>query len=90
MPFGLKRTAGISGHYSSAWAIALQLGAEACGSWWKHAEDMEGSGRHVEDKEGIRRGAGGAGEVQEVWKAMGKCGRGGKAWEVMVCYTMQR
>jgi len=44
MPFGLKRTVGISGHYSEAWAIALQLRVEACRSWWKHVKDVEDSG----------------------------------------------
>jgi len=39
MPFGLKQTAGISGHYSEAWAISPRLGAEVCGSQ-KHAEDV--------------------------------------------------
>ena len=29
----------------------------------------------------------GAGGPEEVWKAMGKCGRGGKAREIMVHYT---
>jgi len=40
----------------------------------------------VEDREGVRRGAGGAGDPEEVRKAVGKCGRGGKTWEVMVRY----
>jgi len=40
MPFGPKQTTGILGHYSRTWTIALQLGAEACGSWWKPVEDM--------------------------------------------------
>ena len=31
MPFGLKQTVGILGHYSEAWAIASRLRAEACG-----------------------------------------------------------
>jgi len=104
MPFGPKRTAGISGHYSEAWAIAPQLGAEACGSRWKHAQDAQDSeselgvsgsqwklwklsgsgGRHVGDREGVGRGAGGP---EEVRKAMEKCRRGGKAQEVTVHYS---
>jgi len=41
MPFGLKWTTGILGHYSEAWAIAPWLGAEVCGSWWKPVEAVE-------------------------------------------------
>jgi len=41
MPFELKQTTGILGHYSEAWAIAPQLRVEACGSQWKPVEAME-------------------------------------------------
>jgi len=82
MPFGPKRTAGISGHYSEAWAIALQLRAEACGSWWKHTEVVEGSGSRgsrgsrqeaVGDMWEIGKGSEG---VREVRERCGRCGRG--------------
>ena len=85
MPFGPKRTAGISGHCSEAWAIAPRLGAEACGSWWKPVEAVEASGSRgrrwgvveVIGKRvgGVGRGAGGLGEVREVQK------RSGRSWE---------
>ena len=75
MPFGPKRTAGISGHYSEAWAIAPQLGAEVCGSWWKPVEAVEVIGKQVGDREGVGRGAEGVGEVREVRK------RSGRSWE---------
>jgi len=35
----------------------------------------EAGGRHVGDREGVRRGPGGAGEVRVVWK------RSGRPWE---------
>ena len=54
------------------------------GSQWKLWKSSGSSGRHVGDREGVGRGAGGP---EEVWKAMGKCGRGGKAQEVMVRYS---
>jgi len=88
MPFGLKRTTGISGHYSEAWAIAPRLGVEACMSQWKLVEDVEdvgkhwkmsgSSGRQVEDRKGVGRGVGG---LEEVWKAVGECRRDRKAQE---------
>jgi len=54
------------------------------GSCWEAVEDV---GKRVEDREGVGRGAGGAGEVREVQKAVGKCGRGGKAQGVTVRYS---
>ena len=57
---------------------------EASGSSGSRREAVEDVGKRVEDREGVRRGAGGAGEVR---KAVGKCGRGGKAREVMVHYS---
>ena len=51
---------GISGHYPEAWAIALQLGVEACRSWWKPVEAMEvigkpwkSSGSHGSHREAV-------------------------------------
>ena len=92
MPFGPKWTAGISGHYSEAWAIALRIGAEDAEA---NQELVEASGSHGSCQEaGGRQGRGrkGCGRVgrgpEEVRKAMGKFGRGGKAREVMVHYTL--
>jgi len=72
MPFGPKRTAGISGHYSEAWTIALRLGAEACGSRWKpveaNREPVEASGscgRHREAVEDMRETGKGLEGVRE-------------------------
>ena len=56
----------------------------AGGSQWKLWKSLESSGRHVGDREGVGRGLGG---LEEVWKAMGKCRRGGKAREVTVHYS---
>ena len=105
MPFGLKRTAGILGHYSEAWAIALRLGAEACGSRWKHAEDVEDSESEpgaggsqwkpwkllgtVEDMWEREGVRKGAGGPEEVWKVVGKCRRDGKAQEVTARYRVE-
>jgi len=91
MPFGLKRTTGISGHYSEAWAIcsaaqsrSVQEPVEASGSHGSHHEA-------VEDMWETRKGSEGVREVRErcgrSGRAVGKCGRGGKAWEVMVRYS---
>jgi len=62
MPFGPKWTAGISDHYSKAWAIALQLRVEACGSQWKPVEAVEvvrkqwkTCGRQGRSQKGCRR-----------------------------------
>jgi len=79
MPFGLEWTAGISGHYSEAWAVAPWLGAEACRSWWKPVEVVEDVRKWVEDREGVGRGAGGTGEVREGRKEVLK--RSGRPWE---------
>jgi len=54
------------------------------GAGGKPVEVVEVVGKRVEDREGVGRGAGRLGEVR---KAMGKCGRGGKAWEVTVHCT---
>jgi len=93
MPLGPKWTMGISGHYSEVWTIALRLGAEACGSQWKPVEAMEvvgkqwkTCGRQGRGWKGFGRCRRGAGGPEEVRKAVGKCRRGGKAWEVTVCY----
>jgi len=88
MPFGPKQTTGILGHYSEAWAIASRLGVEACGSWWKPVEVVEVVGkqwktceRHGKGWKGCGRVRRGAGGLEKVWKAVGKCGRDGKAQE---------
>jgi len=72
--------------------ITLSHGLLLCGSERKRA-GAGGSKCQVEvvekrggDREGVRRGAGG---LEEVWKAVGKCGRGRKAWEVMVRYNIE-
>ena len=77
-----------------AWAIAARLGVEACrrrGRQWKRTgsqwKPVEAVGKRVGDKEGVGRGAGGSGEVREVRKVVGKCGRGRKAQEVTVRYS---
>jgi len=64
---------------------------EASGSCGSRREAVEDVGKRVEDREGVGRGAGGAGGAggtgrgpEEVQKAVGKCGRGGKAQEVTV------
>jgi len=61
---------------------------EASGSRGSRQEAVEDVGKRVEDREGVGRGAGGAGGTgrgpEEVQKAVGKCGRGGKAREVTV------
>jgi len=88
MPFGLKRTTGISGHYSEAQSRSMQksLGdAEVGGKQWK---SVEVSGRQVEgpedvqkrvkDQEGVGRGQGGP---EGVGKAVGEGRRGRKTWE---------
>ena len=71
MPFGPKRTAGISGHYSEAWAIALRLGAEACGSQWKPWKSSGSGGSHQE-----AGGRQGRGQVREGRERCGRSGRG--------------
>jgi len=66
MPFGPKQTAGISGYYSEAWAIAPRLGAEAGGSQWKPWK-LSGSGWEIgKGLEGVRKGR----------KRSGRSGRG--------------
>ena len=54
----------------------------SCGSQWKLWKSSGSGGRHVGDKEGVGRGAGGAGEV---WKVRKRSGRGpegcGKVWK---------
>ena len=65
MPFGPKQTTGISGHYSKAWIIAPQLGAEL-------VEAREVVGKQVEDREGVGRGPEGSGQVWEVWEGSGR------------------
>jgi len=81
MPFGPKRTVGISGHYSEAWTIAPRLGAEACGSQWKHAEDAEDS-EAVEGMWVTREGLEGVWEVRKrsgrPWESAEEAGRHGK------------
>jgi len=63
---GRKRTAGISGHYSEAWAIAPRLGAEACG---RHGSEPGAGGSHGSCREaGGRQGRG--------RKGCGRSGRG--------------
>ena len=70
------------------WVITPRHGLLLRGSEQKHVEDvedveanqelvevMEVVGKQVGDREGVRKGAGGSGEVR---KAMGKCGRGGR------------
>jgi len=96
MPFGPKQTAGISGHYSKAWAIAPWLGVEVCGRQWKPVEPVEaihkwvgGSGSQWETRKGL----------EGVWEVQERCGRfeggpegcgnaegAGKVQEVTVCY----
>ena len=49
IPVGPKRTAGISGRCSEAWAIAPRLRVEASGSWWKLVEDKEDMERGQEE-----------------------------------------
>jgi len=71
MPFGPKRTVGISGHYSEAWAIAPQLGAEACRSRWKPVEVVGKQWKTGKGSEGVR-------EVQEVREIRKRSGR---PWE---------
>ena len=71
MPFGPKRTVGISGHYSEAWAIALWLGAEACRSRWKPVEAVEVVGKQWK----TGKGSEGVQEVREIQK------RSGRPWE---------
>ena len=63
MPFGPKRTAGISGHYSVAWAIAPQLGAEACRSQWKPGKSLGSGWKTGKGSEGV-------------WEGQERCGRG--------------
>ena len=76
MPFGPKRTAGISGHCSEAWAIAPWLGAEACGSWWKPVEAVEDVGeRWKSSGSGWETGKGSEG-VREGRERCGRSGRG--------------
>ena len=53
---------------------------EAGGSQWKLWKSSGSGGRHVGDKERVEG-------VREVRKAVGKCGRGRKAWEVTVHYS---
>jgi len=69
MPFGPKRTVGISGHCSEAWAIAPPwFGVEACGSQWKPVEAVEVIGKQWKTCGRQERG-------------QKKCGRDGKAQE---------
>jgi len=78
MPFGLKRTVGILGHYSEAWAIALQLGVEAGGSMWKmwktveaNRELVEASGSHGRCREA----------VEDMWETGKGCRGSGRGLE---------
>ena len=69
--------------------------AGAGGSQWKQWKSSGSSGSHQEacgrqgrGRKGCRRVGRGPGGPEEVQKVVGKCGRGGKAWEVTVCYII--
>jgi len=82
MPFGPKWAAGVLGHCSEAWAIALRLRVKACRSWWKMSGSGEGRWKAVEgsedvwkwvgDQEGVRRSQEGLGEIRKVQKRLGR------------------
>jgi len=88
MPFGPKWTVGISGHYSEAQSGSmwkLSGDAEVGGKQWKsvevsgrQAEGLKDMRKQVEDQEGVGRGQEGP---EEVGKAVGEGGRGGKTWK---------
>ena len=59
---------------------------EASGS---HGSRREAGGRQGRGRKGCGRVGRGAGGPEEVQKAVGKCGRGGKAREVTLRYTEQ-
>ena len=66
MPFGPKRTAGISGH-----SIAPRLGARVCGSRWKMWKTLGSGGRQGRGQKGCRRagrGPEGQGKVRKRWE----------------------
>ena len=86
-----RKRAGAGGSMRKTWKT-VEVNwepVEASGSQWKSWKTSGSGGRHVEDREGVGRGAGGPGEVREVRKAVGMCGRGRKAQEVTVRYTRQ-
>jgi len=70
MPFGPKRTAGISGHYSEAWTIAPRLGAEV-----KPVEAVEVVRKRVGDREGVWEGQERSGRPRESAEEAGRHGR---------------
>ena len=93
MPFGLKWTAGISGHYSEAQSGSMRklLGdTEVGGEQWKTVGD---SGRQVEGPEDMRKRVEdqeGVGRVRKAQKGSGRLWErvegAGRLGKVTVCY----
>ena len=91
MPFGPKRTVGISDHYSEVWRRStrkLSEDTEASGKQWKTVEDKWKVWKRCRSEWKTGKGPGPE-EVQkcpeEVGKVLGECRRPGKARE---CNTM--
>jgi len=65
MPFGPKRTVGISLMHGLLLCSSEQKRAGAGGSQWKLWKTLGNGGRHVGDREGVGRGVEGCGKVQK-------------------------
>jgi len=80
MLFGLKRTTGISGHYSEAWSGSMQKlleDTEADGRQWKSVGDKRKVRKTCRSKWKTRGQEG----LEEVGKAVGEGRRSRRTWK---------